>query len=123
MSKLSMSIRGNFDALAESINEDLMPVLKELKEIMEKVPETLETGFQNTNASIGAVNAPPTSENLSNQVKRENPTLTAEDVDRIVRQRLNAIAKNNDESKLDNIIKILQGIGSYSGVKIQPQIY
>ena len=123
MSKLSMSIRGNFDALAESINEDLMPVLKELKEIMEKVPETLETGFQNTNASIGAVNAPPTSENLSNQVKRENPTLTAEDVDRIVRQRLNAIAKNNDESKLDNIIKILQGIGSYAGVKIQPQTY
>ena len=123
MAKFSKHIKGNFDALAESINEDLMPVLKELKEIMEKVPETLETGFQNTNASIGAVNAPPTSENLSSQVKRENPTLTAADVDRIVRQRLNAIAKNNDDSKLDNIIKILQGIGSYSGVKIQPQTY
>ena len=119
MAKLSRSIRGNFEGLAESINEDLMPVLKELKEIMEKIPEKLDTGFQSTNASIGAVNAPPTSENLSNQVKRENPTLTAEDVDRIVRQRLTDVAKNNAVKNINDIYNVLIGNG-YSGVKIQP---
>ena len=88
MAKLSKSIRGNFEGLAESINEDLMPVLKELKEIMEKIPEKLDNGFENTSASIGALNAPPTQEGFAAQIRRENPRLSSEQNEAAAKSRM-----------------------------------
>ena len=88
MAKLSKSIRGNFEGLAESINEDLMPVLKELKEIMEKIPEKLDTGFQNTSASIGAINNTPTTEGFAAQIRRENPRLSNEQTEAAAKSRM-----------------------------------
>jgi Asp-tRNA(Asn)/Glu-tRNA(Gln) amidotransferase C subunit len=92
MAKLSKSIRGNFEGLAESINEDLMPVLKELKEIMEKIPEKLDTGFENTSASIGALNAPPSQEGFAAQIRRENPRLSSEQNEAAAKSRMVAAA-------------------------------
>lgn len=112
MAKLSKSIRGNFEGLAESINEDLMPVLEELREIMEKIPEKLDTGFQNTSASISATMVSPTAENVAEQVNRENPNLTADQINEIVNQRLSAHAReqaNGLASKIDSLISLLQG--------------
>jgi hypothetical protein len=112
MAKFSQSIKGNFEMLAETLAEDLMPILKELKEIMEKVPEKLDTGFANTSASIGAVNAPTTEENIAAQVQRESPNATKEDVDKIVNQRLAERASNDANgviAKIEHLIGLLQG--------------
>ena len=112
MAKFSQSIKGNFEMLAETLAEDLMPILKELKEIMEKVPEKLETGFANTSASIGAVNAPTTEENIAAQVQRESPNATKDDVDKIVNQRLAERASNDANgviAKMEHLIGLLQG--------------
>lgn len=112
MARFSQSIQGNFKMLAETLAEDLMPILKELKEIMEKVPEKLDTGFANTSASIGAVNAPTTEENVAAQVQRESPNATKDDVDKIVNQRLAERASNDANgviAKMEHLIGLLQG--------------
>jgi hypothetical protein len=121
MSRFSESIRGNFDKLAASLSEDLMPILEELKDIMEKVPEKLDTGFQNTSASIAATTATPTESTVAAQVSRENPSMNKQQVDRLVQQRLNDYSKkeaNSVNSKLDELINLLKG---YSGEHVQVQ--
>ena len=115
MSKFSTSIRGDFDRLAEALNENLMPVLEELKEIMEKIPEKLDDGFQNTSASIAATNAPATRENVEAQARRENPNMTPEEVKRVVDSRLAEKSKSESTgvaAKLDELINLLKGYGS-----------
>ena len=114
MAELSKSIKGNFEGLAESINEDLMPVLEELKAIMEKIPEKLDTGFQNTNKSfnVAMTGITPTREELTEQIKQQEPTLTAEQVDEMTNAKLNAYAKeqvNSVSAKLDKLMSLLKG--------------
>ena len=118
MAKFSKSIKGDFDKLAESLSEKLLPVLTELKDVMTSVPEELKVGFQNTSASIAATNAPATKENITAQVNRENSNLTASEVDKIVTNRMNEKAKsdaNSVASKLDELIGLLKG---YSGERV-----
>lgn len=118
MAKFSKSIKGDFDKLADSLSEKLLPVLTELKEVMTSVPEELKIGFQNTSASIAATNAPATKENITAQVNRENSNLTASEVDKIVTNRMNEKAKsdaNSVASKLDELIGLLKG---YSGERV-----
>ena len=117
----SESINGNFDRLAEVLAEKLLPVLDELKEVMTDIPSELKFGFQNTSASIAATTAPTTKENVTAQVNRENPNLSAEDVDKIVATRMNDKAKadaNSVAAKLDELTALLKGFsGEY--VKVQ----
>ena len=42
MTKLSKSIKGNFDGLAEALNENLLTVLEELKDILEQTNGIIE---------------------------------------------------------------------------------
>ena len=115
MSRFSTSIKGDFDKLAESLSEKLLPVLEELKEVMNVIPEKIDVGFQSTSASIAATTAAPTKENVTAQVNRENPNLTADEVDKIVTTRMNEKATtdaNGVAAKLDEMITLLKGFGS-----------
>ena len=115
MAKFSTSIRGDFQALASSINEDLMPVLEELKEIMELIPEKLDVGFQNTSASIAASGAAPTAENISAQISRENPNISKAELEKQIKARMDERAKEDAKGimgKLDQMMQLLKG---YSG--------
>ena len=40
--RLAESIKGNFDGLAECINEDIMPTIEETKELMKRLPAALD---------------------------------------------------------------------------------
>lgn len=121
MARFSESIHGNFSKLAKTLNEDLMPVLEELKEIMGIIPEKLDTGFQNTSASIAAQNAPQTESNIFAQVSREKPNMDKAQVDQLVQQRLKEYSNNSSKgvaAKLDELINLLKG---YSGEHVQVQ--
>ena len=118
MANFSNSIQGNFKQLAAALNENLMPVLQELKEIMEAIPEKLDTGFQNTSASIAATTVAPTQETVTAQVNRENPTMTKKEIDNIVQQRMKDYSQNEANgvtAKLDQLIDLLKG---YSGENV-----
>jgi Asp-tRNA(Asn)/Glu-tRNA(Gln) amidotransferase C subunit len=122
MASFSNSIKGNFEKLAETLAEDLMPILEELKTIMGQVPEKLDTGFQNTSASIAATTAAPTRANITAQVGRENPNLTREQIEKVVDTRLNEKANNEASSplaKLDELINLLKGTTGNAIVQIK----
>lgn len=115
MASFSNSIKGDFEKLAESLGEKLVPVLENLREIMQEIPDKIETGSQNVSASVAATVAPITTENVTAQVNRENPNLSKEDVDRIVKNRIAENAKNETNgiaSKIDELINLFKG---YSG--------
>jgi hypothetical protein len=121
MSKFSTSIKGDFDKLAESLADKLLPVLEELKEVMGVLPEKIDIGFQNTSASIGAANAAPTKENVTAQVTRENPNKSPEAIAEEVASRMNEKAKadaNGIAAKLDELISMFKGYGEIARVQI-----
>lgn len=115
MANFSNSIKGNFEKLAESINEDLMPVLEELKEIMEKVPTAIEMNGANVSAAVASTTVAPTTTNVTKQVERENPGMDKKQVEQLVQARLKehaTSAANSTASKIDELISLLKG---YSG--------
>ena len=112
MSEFSNSIKGDFDKLAEALSEKLLPVLEDLKEVMGVLPEKIDTGFNKTSASIGAVAAPQTKENIEAQLIRENPNMSKTEIDKAVSDRLNEKANadaNGLTAKLDELISLLKG--------------
>ena len=121
MSRFSTSIKGDFDKLAESLAEKLLPVLEELKEVMGVLPEKIDVGFQNTSASIAATNAPATKENITAQVNREKPNASVEDVAIEVASRMNENAKseaNGIVAKLNELISLFKGYGEIARVQL-----
>lgn len=119
MSKFSASIKGDFDKLAEALNEKMLPVLEELKDIMGKVPEKLDTGFANTSASISAANAPATIENVAAQLNRENPDKDKVFIEKLLDKRMAEKAQqeaNGTAAKLDELITLLKGFGPQPAV-------
>lgn len=114
MADFSKSIHGNFEKLAESINEDLMPVLEELKETLNKIPEKIDTNAASVSQSISAnapiSNQPSTQRGMTEQVQRENPNMSPQEVQKVVDMRLNEQARAHAqslESKLDDLLEIL----------------
>lgn len=121
MASFSKSIKGNFEKLAESINEDLMPVLEELKEIMEKVPTAIETNGANVSAAVASTTIAPTTTNVTKQVERENPGMDKKQVEQLVQTRLKEHANsaaNSTAAKIDELISLLKG---YSGEHVVVQ--
>ena len=119
MASFSNSIKGDFEKLAESLGEKLVPVLENLREIMQEIPDKIETSSQNVSASVAATTAPVTKENVTAQINRENPNLTAEEVDKIVAARMNEKAKadaNGLASKIDELISLFKGYGGEHAV-------
>lgn len=115
MSDFSKSIHGNFEKLAESINEELMPVLEELKETLNKIPDKIDTNAASVSQSISAnspiANQPSTQQGMTAQVRRENPNMSKEEVKKMVDNRLNEQARaqaQSLESKFDELIELLK---------------
>jgi hypothetical protein len=112
MARFSESVSGDFDNLANSINENLMPVLEELKKVMEGMDKTLEKGFADTSASIGAAGTTANAAEMGAQVSRENPKANQDEVDALVRERLKKQDRDKAQgvaTKLDELIRLLKG--------------
>lgn len=118
MARFSETINGNFEGLATTINDKLMPLLEELKETMNSVPDKLDKGFAGTQNSIYEA-SPNTSRNVSsfnNQVKAEaiatGKNVSEEEINRKAQNMMNQQMSNMShgiEAKLDELIEILSG--------------
>lgn len=112
MARFSESVSGDFDNLANSINENLMPVLEELKKVMEQMDKTLEKGFADTSASIGAAGTTANADEMGAQVSRENPNANADEVAAMTKERLKKQDRDKAQgvaTKLDELIRLLKG--------------
>lgn len=115
MARFSESIDGNFESLAEAINENLMPVLEELKKVMDDCTKTLEKGFNTTNETLMATSPVPISEDgMANIEKAKNPQMTDAQAALAASKRTAAQLKSQNETlgtKLDTLAELLSGTG------------
>lgn len=115
MAQFSESINGNFDGLAETINERLMPVLEELKQIMNESSDRLEKGFNSTNETLVATSPVPVSKSsMTGIVKAGNPGMTDSQASAAADKRLADQMRSQSQTlvaKLDEVIELLSGRG------------
>ena len=115
MARFSESISGNFEGLADALNEKIMPMLEELKDLMEKLPEQVEAASAKTTNAIqnmqDAVSGKTPSRNeVAAQVKAEQPNLTGAELQAEIDRRIKSQVSNMSNSivsKLDEIKKML----------------
>ena len=115
MARFSESIDGNFESLAEAINENLMPVLEELKKVMDDCTKTLEKGFNSTNETLVATSPVPVSKSsMTGIVKAGNPGMTDSQASAAADKKLADQMRSQSQTlvaKLDEVIELLSGRG------------
>lgn len=135
MADFSQSINGNFQELAEALNEKIAPLLEELKNIMSKIPQKMEDiAVGDVKPEIGNGSGPGIGDTVTTQVADKNPMLklsdqlkststgvsAAERLERIKafnRNRTSAISE--EFMSISEILDVLTGTGVYTnGVKV-----
>ena len=71
MSELSSSIKGNFDGLAEALNENLMTVLEELRNILKETNGIIDNKSNNSSSTKNIQYQQPIQPS-NTQVQQEN---------------------------------------------------
>ena len=104
MAKFSESINGNFQGLADALNEKITPLLEELKDLLKEVKPSIEQASKDTQASI-TYNATGNTERAAQlagmpQEQVQQVRQTEENRKRANYERLAAI---------DKIVKLLEG--------------
>jgi hypothetical protein len=78
MARFSESISGNFEAMARSIEEKLMPTLEELRDLVEELPEAIEKSSENMVSAVDKMGEATTSaaksagDNMAAAAKTQN---------------------------------------------------
>lgn len=115
MKEFSESISGNFEGLADALNEKIAPLLEELKELMGKIPESVDNSAATISGSMynsaAMTSGFANTNNMTAQVKAENPNMSKEEVNKLVDQRMNQQANSVNrgiEMKLEELIEVLQ---------------
>ena len=114
MAKFSESINGDFDKLAESLNERIAPLLEELKNLMSQMPSHINKAssdqqktaidLANNNVTQNTYNRAGMSTKEQQETTHKNEKLTQSQYDSL----------NN----IEKIVKILEGNDVNGGVKI-----
>ena len=117
MAEFSESINGNFDKLAEALNEKIAPLLEELKSLIEKVPQHIDKSAAdqqrtlvetaNNNINQGTYQRANISEPEAREMTKKSEKLTQSQYNRL--------------SSIEKIVKILEGNDTNGGVKISKQ--
>ena len=122
MAEFSKSISGNFDGLADSLNEKIAPLLEELKELLEQLPQHVDQNAATVSQSISAnSNVVMTESQAQEQAARENPGADEATVQRVAEQRMAEQARaqaRGIEGKLDEVLDILKGNGQRIPVQL-----
>ena len=111
MARFSESINGNFKDLADALNVKLMPLMEELKGLLEGVQDKVEQTGANISASTYAASQGTlTKEQHAQQITRENPTASPEERDKILHQRLFEQSQQSSQliSKIDELIDLFR---------------
>ena len=117
MAKFSESINGNFDKLAEALNDKIAPLLEELKGLMEKVPQHIDKASadqQKTAVEVASNSVNKETYKRANFSDSHTKEVAAKN------EKLNQ-SQYNKLSLTEKIVKILEGNNPNGGVKISKQ--
>lgn len=123
MAEFSNSIHGDIDGLVEALANRIAPLLEELRDIMNGLPQEVQTGTENISKTI--INTSGSAANWTqDNIKQASSVVSNKDEQaNIQREQFNKAQKEKENqdrisSILDEIKDILTGRGSYpSGVK------
>lgn len=111
MAEFSNSINGNFNKLAESLNENIAPLLEKLQDLMQELGRKVENASANISSSITAAGDDnQSSSDIEAQVKREKPGSDAKSIANEVSKRVKkqATKKSKIEEKMDTLIRMFR---------------
>ena len=104
MAQFSESIHGNFQGLADALNEKIAPLLEELKDLLKEVKPSIEQASKDTQASI-TYNATGNSERAA-----QKAGMTQEQVQQVRQTEENRKRANYERlAAIDKIVKLLEG--------------
>lgn len=111
MAEFSDSINGNFEGLAQTLNDKIAPLMEDLKELLTGVQDKVEES--GANMSKAAFNSGKTlsEPEMTAQVASENPRADSDQKARMVQQRMEEQARNQTNaitSKLDELIELFK---------------
>lgn len=135
MADFSQSINGNFQELAEALNEKIAPLLEELKNLISKIPQKMEDiAVGDVKPEIGNGSGPGNGDTVTTQVADANPMLKLSDeiksmstgVNAAKRlERIKAFNRNRTSAiseefmSISEILDVLTGEGAHTkGVKV-----
>lgn len=125
MKEFSQTISGNFEGLADALNEKIAPLLEELKELMSKIPEAVDKSASTVSGSVHSAAAwqsgTATQSQVAEQVARENPSMTKEEINKVVDQRMveqTQTVNKGIEMKLEELMEILQNYSNPVPVRL-----
>lgn len=135
MANFSQSINGNFQELAEALNEKIAPLLEELKDLMSKIPQKMEdiaVGDVKPETGNGSGTGAGDTKNTKNKYKTpmqiaqeeyESATTGSRAAERL--ERIKAFNKNRTSAiseefmSISEILDVLTGEGTHTkGVKV-----
>lgn len=113
MAEFSKSIHGDFDALADTINEKIAPLLEDLKKIMEDVHTKIEKTGSDISSSVYASSQGSLSpDEMTKQIEREMPNSSKKEQQEALQRKLEEQAQklnnNNIVGKLDELINLFE---------------
>ena len=114
MAKFSESINGDFDKLAESLNDRIAPLLEELKNLMSQMPSHINKASsdqQKTAIDLANNNVTQNTYNRAGMSTKEQQETTHKN-EKLTQSQYNSL--NN----IEKIVKILEGNDVNGGVKI-----
>lgn len=125
MKEFSQSISGNFEGLADALNEKIAPLLEELKELIGEIPKAVNESASTVSGSVHSAAAwsggTATQSQVAEQVARENPNMSKEDINKIVDQRMveqSQTVNKGIEMKLEELMEVLQNYSNPMPVRL-----
>ena len=123
MYEFSKSINGNFDKLADALVEKIAPLLAELKELLAKVPEHVQSSAASISSTIINTSGNPatwTPQNIKNTSKSVTDSTEQERIksEQIMKAKQAKAEQERISELLSDILDTLHGEGSHpQGVK------
>ena len=123
MYEFSKSINGNFDKLADALVEKIAPLLAELKELLAKVPEHVQSSAASISSTIINTSGNPatwTPQNIKNTSKSVTDSTEQERIkaEQIMKAKQAKAEQERISELLSDILDTLHGTGSHpQGVK------
>lgn len=112
MAKFSESISGDFEGLADTLNDKIAPLMEELKELLDGVQKKVEKSGSDISASVFASKSNQLdSSEMANQTAREMPNSSAAEREQETRRRMEAQARQQNSeivSKLAELIDLFE---------------
>lgn len=112
MAKFSESISGDFEGLADTLNDKIAPLMEELKELLDGVQKKVEKSGSDISASVFASKSGQlNSSEMANQTAREMPNSSDAEREQETRRRMEAQARQQNSeivSKLAELIDLFE---------------